>query len=55
MIISLPLRVNMEEGGGAWCPKQAIQNEGKEFLEIDLGQVKIKIETLKHLFPHNTK
>ena len=27
----------MEQGGGAWCPRPMIYNEGKEYLEVNLG------------------
>ena len=32
-------RVRVDQNGGAWCPKNMIGKEGKEWLEIDLGSV----------------
>lgn len=31
----------MERGGGAWCPRPMIHNEGTEFLEINLGALHV--------------
>ncbi|XP_070000871.1 discoidin domain-containing receptor 2-like [Penaeus vannamei] len=30
-------RAHVEAGGGAWCPRDMVYNEGKEFLEVNLG------------------
>lgn len=35
----------MEVGGGAWCPREMIYNEGVEYLEINLGKVHIITKT----------
>ncbi|KAF2351493.1 Serine-threonine/tyrosine-protein kinase catalytic domain [Trinorchestia longiramus] len=29
-------RAHKEEGGGAWCPRSMVQNEGEEYLEVNL-------------------
>ncbi|WP_431308935.1 discoidin domain-containing protein, partial [Halalkalibacter flavus] len=34
-------RVRTENHGGAWCPKQQITTEPKEWLEIDLHSVHV--------------
>lgn len=31
----------MENGDGAWCPKQPISAETYEYLEVDLRQLKV--------------
>ena len=31
----------METNGGAWCPKDPISKDVYEYLEIDLGEVKV--------------
>lgn len=36
MFFFLP-RVRQDKAGGAWCPKDMIGKEGKEWLEVDLG------------------
>ncbi|XP_042885478.1 discoidin domain-containing receptor 2-like [Penaeus japonicus] len=30
-------RAHVEAGGGAWCPRDMVYHEGKEFLEVNLG------------------
>ncbi|KAL8625921.1 hypothetical protein ACOMHN_012513 [Nucella lapillus] len=39
--------IGSEEKGGAWCPSQAISKEVYEYLQIDLGSLKVitKVET----------
>lgn len=32
-------RLRVDKNGGAWCPKNMIEKETKEWLEIDLGSV----------------
>lgn len=34
-------RIRMENGEGAWCPKQPISSETYEYLEVDLRQLKV--------------
>ncbi|XP_066972442.1 discoidin domain-containing receptor 2-like [Macrobrachium rosenbergii] len=34
-------RAHMDLGGGAWCPREMVYREGKEFLEVNLGSVHI--------------
>jgi len=34
-------RIRMENGDGAWCPKQPISSETYEYLEVDLRQLKV--------------
>ena len=40
-------RIRTERNGGAWCPKQQISRDVYEWLEIDLGQLKVvtQVET----------
>jgi len=40
-------RIRTERNGGAWCPKQQIARGVYEWLEIDLGQLKVvtQVET----------
>jgi len=33
-------RLNKDTNGGAWCPKNMVEKEGEEWLEIDLGAVR---------------
>jgi len=34
-------RIRTEGEGGAWCPKDQILKSGNEFLQIDLGTLKV--------------
>lgn len=34
-------RIRLEKGDGAWCPKQQISSNAYEYLEIDLGLLKV--------------
>jgi len=34
-------RIRTETEGGAWCPKEHVSREAHEYLQIDLGQLKI--------------
>jgi discoidin domain receptor family protein 2 len=36
-IPTLHFRIRIDKNGGAWCPKNMIGKEGKEWIEIDLG------------------
>lgn len=40
-------RIRTERNGGAWCPKQQISRDIYEWLEVDLGQLKVvtQVET----------
>ncbi|XP_058790523.1 discoidin domain-containing receptor 2 isoform X2 [Phymastichus coffea] len=38
-------RLRKDRGGGAWCPKNMITKEGKEYLEINLRKPKVLTET----------
>ena len=40
-------RIRTERHGGAWCPKQQISRDVYEWLEVDLGQLKVvtQVET----------
>lgn len=31
----------MEIGGGAWCPKRPISKDVHEYLQVDLGELKV--------------
>ena len=35
------VRIRTEGEGGAWCPKDQIRKGGNEFLQIDLGTLKV--------------
>jgi len=35
-IISRFLRLRQDKGGGAWCPRNMVTKEGKEYLEVNL-------------------
>ena len=37
----LPSRLNHDRHGGAWCPKPAIAEDVKEWLQVDLGAVHV--------------
>ena len=41
MIFCLSVRIRQERSGGAWCPKQQISKDVYEYLQIDLGQIKM--------------
>ena len=34
-------RIRTETLGGAWCPKERVSREAREYLQIDLGQLKV--------------
>ena len=34
-------RIRHEQRGGAWCPQQHISKDSGEFLQIDLGRLKV--------------
>jgi len=34
-------RIRSEGEGGAWCPKDQILKSGNEFLQVDLGKLKV--------------
>jgi len=34
-------RIRTETHGGAWCPKEHVSRDAHEYLEIDLGQLKV--------------
>jgi len=34
-------RIRTEGEGGAWCPKDQIRKSGNEFLQVDLGTLKV--------------
>lgn len=34
-------RLNLDTGGGAWCPKGVIDSSSAEFLQVDLGGTKV--------------
>lgn len=34
-------RIRTEKSGGAWCPKLQISRDTYEWLEIDLGELKV--------------
>lgn len=38
-MISVFLRLRVEKAGGAWCPKQQIEHDVREYIEVDLGVV----------------
>lgn len=35
------LRLGMEGGGGAWCPRSMVDSRQKEWLEVDLGALRL--------------
>ena len=41
MIIFVYFRIRTERKGGAWCPKQAIQKDVFEYLQIDLDKLMV--------------
>lgn len=43
-------RIRNEKQGGAWCPKEEVSKESFEYLQIDLGELKVItiIETQGH-------
>ena len=47
LLVYLLRRIRTERNGGAWCPKQQISRDVYEWLEIDLGQLKVvtQVET----------
>ena len=34
-------RIRTETLGGAWCPKERVSREAREYLQVDLGQLKV--------------
>lgn len=38
-------RLHTDKGGGAWCPKNMVTKEGKEFLEVNLHNPRILTST----------
>lgn len=34
-------RIRSEANGGAWCPKKSISSDVYEYLQIDLGELKV--------------
>jgi discoidin domain receptor family member 2 len=34
-------RIRQEVAGGAWCPSELVTKESFEYLEIDLGHLKV--------------
>jgi len=34
-------RIRTEKNGGAWCPRPQVGRDGAEWLEIDLGELKV--------------
>ena len=34
-------RIRTESNGGAWCPKQPVSKDTYEYLEIDLGRLRV--------------
>jgi len=47
MFVYVVDRIRTERNGGAWCPKQQISRDIYEWLEVDLGQLKVvtQVET----------
>jgi len=47
LVVDVLCRIRTERNGGAWCPKQQISRDVYEWLEVDLGQLKVvtQVET----------
>jgi len=40
-LVVLNCRIRQELAGGAWCPAELVNKDSIEYLEIDLGQLKV--------------
>lgn len=40
-ISSVVFRLRTDKNGGAWCPRQMVSKEAKEYLQIDLDELHV--------------
>ncbi|TGZ50645.1 Discoidin domain-containing receptor 2 [Temnothorax longispinosus] len=41
----IDLRLRQDKGGGAWCPRNMVTKEGKEYLEVNLHTPRLLTST----------